>query len=122
MSIVKDAAQAVMKKAVALAPDSFIPGGMPDPLIHHKHGLIGAPVSRIDGPLKVSGRARFAAEFPLDGMVYAAVHYSNVARATIEALDTGAAEAAPGVVLVMTHKNAPRLHPMPPFMSQTPRP
>ena len=47
MSVIRDAMQAVMKKAVALAPDSFIPGGSPDPLIHHKHGLIGAPVSRI---------------------------------------------------------------------------
>jgi xanthine dehydrogenase YagR molybdenum-binding subunit len=118
MGVIRETMQAVMKKAVALAPDSFIPGGNPDPLIHHKHGLIGAPVSRIDGPLKVSGTARFAAEVPLDGMVYAAIHYANVARATIEVLDTGAAEAAPGVVLVMTHKNAPRLHPMPPFMSQ----
>jgi xanthine dehydrogenase YagR molybdenum-binding subunit len=118
MSIVKDAVQAVIKKAVALAPESFIPGGNPDPLIHHKHGLIGAPISRLDGPLKVSGKAKFAAEFPLDGMIYAAVLHSTIARGRIAALDTVEAEAAPGVVLVMTHKNAPRLHPMPPFMSQ----
>ncbi|HEY1887569.1 MAG TPA: hypothetical protein VGG86_16250, partial [Roseiarcus sp.] len=64
MSRVQEAAQAVVKKAIALAPDSWIPGGKPDPLIHHKHGLIGAPVSRIDGPLKVSGKAPFCAEFP----------------------------------------------------------
>ena len=32
------AVQAVMKKAVALAPDSWMPGGKPDPLIRHKHG------------------------------------------------------------------------------------
>ena len=56
MSGVQEALQALMKKAVALAPDSWIPGGKPDPLIHHKHGLIGAAVSRIDGPLKVSGQ------------------------------------------------------------------
>src|ERR1700744_3054283 len=113
MSVIKDAAQAVMKKAVALAPDSFIPGGHPDPLIHHKHGLIGAPVSRLDGPLKVSGKAKFAAEFPVDRMVYAAVLHSTIARGRIAALDTTIAEAAPGVVLVMTHENAPRLRPMP---------
>ena len=64
MPILQDAMQAVMKKAIALAPDSFIPGGKPDPLIRHKHGLIGAPISRIDGPLKVAGKATFAAEFP----------------------------------------------------------
>ncbi|WP_144113539.1 xanthine dehydrogenase family protein molybdopterin-binding subunit [Paraburkholderia sp. BCC1886] len=118
MPILKDAMQAVMKKAIALAPDSFIPGGQPDPLILHKHGLIGAAVSRIDGPLKVSGLATFAAEFPMDGMTYAALKYSSVARARIALIDTAAAEAAPGVVLVMTYRNAPRLKPMPAFMSK----
>jgi xanthine dehydrogenase YagR molybdenum-binding subunit len=107
----------VIKTAIALAPDSFIPGNRPDPLIRHKHGLIGAPVSRIDGPLKVAGKAAFAAEFPLAGLVYAALHYSTIARGRIADIDTAAAEAAPGVVLVMTYKNAPRLQPMPPFMS-----
>ena len=118
MPILKDAMQAVMKKAIALAPDSFIPGGKPDPLIRHKHGLIGAPISRIDGPLKVSGRATFAAEFPMEGMTYAALKYSTIARGRIAEIDTAAAEAAPGVVLVMTYRNAPRLKPMPPFMTQ----
>lgn len=118
MPILKDALQAVMKKAVALAPDSFLPGGKPDPLIRHKHGLIGASISRIDGPLKVSGRATFAAEFPLAGLTYAALKYSTIARGRIVEIDTAAAEAAPGVALVMTYENAPRLAPMPPFMTQ----
>jgi xanthine dehydrogenase YagR molybdenum-binding subunit len=118
MPILKDALQAVIGKAVALAPDSFIPGGKPDPLIRHKHGLIGASVSRIDGPLKVSGRAAFAAEFPVEGLTYAALKYSTIARGRIVEMDTAAAEAAPGVVLVMTYENAPRLKPLPPFMTQ----
>ena len=118
MSIVQDAVQAVMKKAVALAPDHWIPGGEPDPLIRHKHGLIGASISRIDGPLKVAGQARFAAEFPMAGMVYAALHYSTIARGRIVHIDTSEAQAAPGVVLVMTYRNSPRLNPTPPFMSQ----
>lgn len=118
MPILKNAMQAVMKKAVALAPDSFIPGGEPDPLIQHKHGLIGASVSRIDGPLKVSGLATFAAEFPMEGMTYAALKYSTVARGRIVDIDTTAAETASGVVLVMTYRNAPRLKPMPAFMTQ----
>ena len=57
----QSATQALMKKAIELAPDGWMPGGKPDPLIHHKHGLVGAPISRIDGPLKVQGKARFAA-------------------------------------------------------------
>jgi xanthine dehydrogenase YagR molybdenum-binding subunit len=116
MSIVdraKGAAQAAMQTAMAklvpLAPDSWIPGGVPDPLILHKHGLIGTPVARLDGVLKVRGAARFAAEVPLANMVYAAIVYGTIPSGRIAALDTHAAEAAPGVVLVMTYRNAPRL-------------
>jgi xanthine dehydrogenase YagR molybdenum-binding subunit len=118
MPILQNAMMAVMKKAIALAPDSFIPGGKPDPLIRHKHGLIGAPISRIDGPLKVSGRATFAAEVPMEGLTYAALKYSSIARGRIVEIDTAAAENAPGVVLVMTYKNAPRLKPMPLFLTK----
>ncbi len=117
MSIIKDAAQAVIKKAVEIAPDSWMPGGHPDPLIDHKHGLIGSPISRLDGPLKVQGQARFAAEFPMEGMVYAALAYGTIPKGRIATLDTTAAEAACGVVLVMTHRNAPPLKPTPLFMS-----
>ncbi|TCM14390.1 xanthine dehydrogenase YagR molybdenum-binding subunit [Novosphingobium sp. PhB165] len=124
MSIAKDAKQAaqgamqgMMAKAVALAPDSWVPGGKPDPLIQHRHGHVGQPVSRIDGPLKVTGNARFAAEFSFEGMVYGALSYATIARGRVTALDTAEAEAAPGVVAVMTHLNAPRLNPPPVFMS-----
>jgi xanthine dehydrogenase YagR molybdenum-binding subunit len=117
MSVVQDALQAVMKKAIALAPDGWIPGGHPDPLMHHKHGLIGASISRIDGPLKVSGKAQFCAEFPMERLTYAALKYSTIALGRITEIDTRAAEAAPGVVLVMTHRNAPKLNRAPPFMS-----
>ena len=116
-AVIEGAVQTAMKKAIALAPDGWIPGGDPDPLIRHKHGLIGASISRIDGPLKVAGQARFAAEFPLEEMVYAALKLATIARGSIVAIDTAAAEAAPGVVLVMTYKNAPRLKPTPAFMS-----
>jgi xanthine dehydrogenase YagR molybdenum-binding subunit len=118
MSIIQEAVQAVMKKAIAVAPDAWMPGGKPDPLLAHRSGLIGAPVSRLDGPLKVQGQARFAAEFPMEGMVYAALVYSTVPRGRIATLDTRAAQSAPGVVLVMTHENAPRMKPMPLFMSK----
>ncbi len=118
MSFVQEAMQAVMKKAIALAPDGWIPGGHPDPLMREKHGLIGASISRIDGPLKVAGQARFAAEFPMEGLTYAALRHSTIARGRIVSLDTTQAEAAPGVVLVMTHLNAPRLKPTPPFGSK----
>ena len=66
-------------------------------------------VSRLDGALKVRGQARFAAEVAMEGLLYAAVVHSTIARGRIAALDTAAAEAAPGVALVMTHRNAPRM-------------
>ena len=116
MSIVdsaKAAAQAVMQtamtKLVPLAPDSWIPGGVPDPLIRHQHGMIGKPVSRLDGALKVKGAARFATEFPLDRMVYAALAHATIPHGRIASLDTARAEAAPGVIAVMTYRNAPRM-------------
>ncbi|MBZ9798397.1 xanthine dehydrogenase family protein molybdopterin-binding subunit [Mesorhizobium sp. ES1-4] len=115
----KGAAQGVLKKAIELAPDSWLPGGRPDPLIHHQHGHVGKPMSRIDGPLKVKGAARFSAEFPLVGMTYAAVAFSTIAKGRIATLDIKAAAEAPGVVLVMTHLNAPPMKPTPLFMTHS---
>ncbi len=124
MSIVEQALQAaqgiqqaIIGKAVELAPDAWVPGGRPDPLLRRKHGLIGAAISRVDGPLKVRGAAPFAAEFALDNLAYAALAFSTLPKGRIASLDTGAAEAAPGVVLVMTHRNAPRMKPMPLFLT-----
>ncbi|MBR0664034.1 xanthine dehydrogenase family protein molybdopterin-binding subunit [Roseomonas hellenica] len=94
----------------ALAQTSWRPDGASDPLAT-RHGLIGAPVSRIDGPLKVAGQARFAAEVSMPGLLHAGFVYSSVARGRIKAIDTAAAEALPGVALVMTHRNAPRMKP-----------
>jgi xanthine dehydrogenase YagR molybdenum-binding subunit len=116
---VQGVVQGALKKAIELAPDSWIPGGEPDPLIRHQHGHVGKPLSRVDGPLKVQGKARFAAEFASEGLTYAAVVFSTLAKGRIEMLDTAAAEAAPGVILVMTHRNAPRLKPMPLFLTSS---
>ena len=76
--------------------------------------LIGKPVSRVDGPLKVTGRATYAAEFHPEGLVYAAMSESTIAAGTITEIDTASAERAPGVLLILTHKNAPQL-PYKPF-------
>jgi xanthine dehydrogenase YagR molybdenum-binding subunit len=71
---------------------------------------IGRPMDRTDGPLKVGGRAPYAAEFnPRPDLCHAVIVQSTVAAGRIAAIDTRAAEALPGVVLVLTHKNAPAL-------------
>ena len=117
MNVIQEAAQALMKKAVELAPGSWLPGGAPDPLIGHEHGLIGGSVSRVDGTLKVEGEAKFAGEFFPADMVYAALAFSTIAKGRIKSLEVEAAERAEGVVTVMTYRNAPRMKPAPLFMS-----
>jgi xanthine dehydrogenase YagR molybdenum-binding subunit len=103
--------------AMPLGPESWHESSAPDPIIRQQHGLVGAQVSRVDGPLKVKGTARFAAEIALEGMVYAALAYSTIPKGRIATLETSAAEKAPGVVLVMTHRNAPRMKTIPSFLT-----
>src|SRR5437899_542919 len=71
--------------------------------------LIGQPISRIDGRQKVTGRATYAAEFDVPGHAHGAIVRSTVAKGRIASIDTVAAERAPGVVVVLTHRNAPKL-------------
>ncbi len=71
--------------------------------------VIGEPLTRVDGPDKVRGQARYAAEFHPDGLLYAATADSIVPAGRIAAIDTSAAERAPGVVKVITHLNAEKL-------------
>ncbi|MGH6860798.1 MAG: xanthine dehydrogenase family protein molybdopterin-binding subunit, partial [Phyllobacterium sp.] len=85
-----------------------MPGGKPDPLIERRV-TIGQQTSRLDGPAKVGGRARFAAEIAMERLSFGALLHSPITRGRITRLDTSAAEAAPGVVLVMTYRNMPRL-------------
>ena len=70
---------------------------------------VGTPLPRVDGPAKVTGAAHYAAEFHPDGLLYAATADSTIAAGRIAAIDTGKAEHAPGVLLVLTHLNADRL-------------
>lgn len=71
--------------------------------------FIGKPVDRVDGRKKVTGGATYAAEFDVPGQAHAAIVRSTIARGRIQSIDASAAERAPGVVAVITHRNAPRL-------------
>ena len=64
-------------------------------------------MDRLDGVAKVSGKARFSAEYPIDGLVHGAIAFSTIAKGAITHIDTTAAEQAPGVIKVFTHLNAP---------------
>jgi xanthine dehydrogenase YagR molybdenum-binding subunit len=73
-----------------------------------RHGSnIGQPLTRRDGLLKVTGRARYAADNHPPGMLYAVCAVSTIARGRVAALDIAAAKAHPGVVEVMTPANRP---------------
>jgi xanthine dehydrogenase YagR molybdenum-binding subunit len=72
--------------------------------------IIGQPVSRVDGRLKVTGEARYAAEFdPGPNLAYAVIVDSTIPNGRVASIDASAAEQAPGVLRVITHLNAPRL-------------
>jgi len=99
----------VIRKVVETAA-RYMPDRAPDPLMHSQ-GHIGKPYSRVDGPLKVTGGARFTAEFAAEGIAHAALVCSTIAKGRATTIDTAAAQAASGVIGVMTHVNAPRMKP-----------
>jgi CO/xanthine dehydrogenase Mo-binding subunit len=72
--------------------------------------LVGPAVDRVDGPLKVTGAARYPSDWSPPDLAYAALVRSTVAAGRISRIDTGAALAAPGVMAVLTHQNTPTLH------------
>jgi xanthine dehydrogenase YagR molybdenum-binding subunit len=70
--------------------------------------IIGKPISRIDGPLKVSGRATYAAEYwDLGRPLYGFIVGATIGKGRITTIDAVPAETSPGVRMVMTHRNAP---------------
>jgi len=73
------------------------------------NSVVGQPLTRIDGLAKVTGSANYAADFDASRLAHAVLVQSTVARGTITAVHAARAKAAPGVLLVMTHENAPRL-------------
>ena len=69
-------------------------------------GLIGKSMDRVDGRLKVTGRATYAYEYTEGGQAsYGYVVQAGIPKGTIANIDTRAAEQAPGVQLVMTYQN-----------------
>ncbi|MGW7427714.1 xanthine dehydrogenase family protein molybdopterin-binding subunit [Streptomyces sp. NPDC054813] len=70
---------------------------------------VGAPLSRVDGRLKVTGKALYAAEHDVDGAVHAVIVDASIGRGRITSIDAGAAETHPGVLRVISHRNAPNL-------------
>ncbi|MBO0766855.1 MAG: xanthine dehydrogenase family protein molybdopterin-binding subunit, partial [Hyphomicrobiaceae bacterium] len=77
---------------------------------HLRHGSnIGQPLTRLDGILKVTGRAAYAADHHPPGMLFAVLAVSSIARGRVTFLDVAAAKSHAGVVDVMTPVHKPAL-------------
>jgi xanthine dehydrogenase YagR molybdenum-binding subunit len=72
--------------------------------------ILGIPQRRVDGGKKVSGQARYAADHPVTGMLYAYGVYSTIASGRILAIHDQQARSMPGVVDIFHHGNFPDLH------------
>ena len=72
----------------------------------------GAPLNRIDGVQKVTGAAKYAYEYPVEGVTYVFPVQSTIAKGRVVSIDASAARALPGVIAVLSHENAPRLTPL----------
>jgi xanthine dehydrogenase YagR molybdenum-binding subunit len=70
---------------------------------------LGQPTSRIDGPAKLTGTAKYAAEYNVPGLAHGVVVTSAIAKGRIERIDTAGALAVDGVLDVFTHEGRPEL-------------
>ena len=83
---------------------------MSEPLFKEQPGgVVGKPIIRVDGRDKVTGKAKYSAEYPLPGLTYAVFATSPIAKGKIVSIDSAAALREPGVLAVLTHQNLPPL-------------
>ncbi len=74
--------------------------------------MIGAPISRLDGPKKVTGSATYAFEYQFEDVVYAFPVQSTIAKGRVVSIDATRARALPGFLGLITHENAPKIAPV----------
>jgi len=68
---------------------------------------IGTATSRVDGIAKVTGAAKYAAEFNAPSLTHASVVSATITKGRITRIDTSAATRVKGVLTVLTHENRP---------------
>ncbi len=71
---------------------------------------IGSAVDRVDGRLKLTGAARYAADALVAGVMHGAIVSSRIARGRVKSIDIDSARKALGVVAIVTHENMPKLN------------
>src|SRR6059058_23475 len=70
---------------------------------------IGRSTPRVDGPLKVSGKAQYTSDFHFPGTLYAVPVEATIANGRVVTLDTAAAEQMPGVRAILHRENIGRI-------------
>ncbi len=83
---------------------------------------LGAPLDRVDGRLKVTGGAKYAAEFPIANAAHAVIVTSTIAKGRVSAMDTSAAMRVPGVLTIITPFNAEKVNVPRPATESSPAP
>jgi xanthine dehydrogenase YagR molybdenum-binding subunit len=73
--------------------------------------IIGEPIDRIDGHAKVTGKAVYAADAKANKLAFGAIATATIAYGEIKSIDASEARRQPGVLMVMTHENAPEQAP-----------
>jgi len=68
--------------------------------------VVGTPLDRVDGKLKVTGAAKYAAEFTAPNLAHAVIVQSTIGSGKVVKFDTAEASALPGVIAVITHEDA----------------
>jgi xanthine dehydrogenase YagR molybdenum-binding subunit len=81
-------------------------------MIQATRPMIGAPISRLDGPKKVTGSATYAFEYQFEDVVYAFPVQSTIAKGRVVSIDATNARALPGFLGLITHENAPKIAPV----------
>src|ERR1043166_5742214 len=76
--------------------------------------VIGQPIDRIDGRAKVTGQASYAGDSRQANMAFGVMVTAEIGNGRIESVDASEARRQPGVLLIMTHENAP---PQAPFVA-----
>jgi len=84
--------------------------------------MIGKPLDRVDGRLKVTGGADYTADVAIENLTYGVIFQSAIAKGKVIQIDTSAAVIAPGVVDIITYEQTPSLIKIPFFSPQQPQP
>ena len=83
-------------------------------------GPLGRSMVRADGPLKITGKAAYALEHPVENLLHCVIVQSTQGAGRIRGIDRSAAEASPGVRLVLESGNSPRLKAQADFFGNKP--